>query len=35
MVINTLAAMDAAQWSFVGLGAMVEAVIIWAWRVSP
>jgi hypothetical protein len=27
--------MDAAQWLFFGMGCIVEAVIVWAWIVSP
>ena len=27
--------MDAAQWLFFGMGCVVEAVIVWAWIVSP
>ena len=33
-MIDVLAVMNAAQWFFVGMGVVVEAVIIWAWRAS-
>jgi hypothetical protein len=31
-VLTHLAAMNAAQWWFIGMGALVETVIAWAWR---
>jgi hypothetical protein len=30
-VLTHLAAMNAAQWWFIGMGSVVEATIIWAW----
>jgi hypothetical protein len=33
-VITHLAAMNAAHWSFIGMGSLLEAVIMWAWRVA-
>jgi hypothetical protein len=30
-ILAHLAAMNAAQWSFIGMGSLVEATIVWAW----